>query len=130
MSCHVMETCVPEERCRYYNTQLNKYNVKAIYELLTGTSNLIMYNCIFLSMHVATVFLRVKFDSTYRAFDCCCSLRQCDAISRWRSRLTGTLTEFLRLPGGSSSSCIFLFPKFFLFSNFIWKLSLINKFRC
>ena len=28
------------------------------------------------------------------AFDCCCSLHQCDAISRWRWRLTGTLTAY------------------------------------
>ena len=40
----------------------------------------------------------MKFDSTYRAFGCRCSLHQCDAISRWCWRLTGTLTEFLRLP--------------------------------
>ena len=49
-----------------------------------------------LSLHVATVFLRIKFDITYRAFGCRCSLRQCDAISRWCWRLTRMLTEFLR----------------------------------
>ena len=36
-----------------------------------------------LSIHVATVFLRIKFDGTYIAFDCCCSLHQCDTFSRW-----------------------------------------------
>ena len=43
----------------------------------------------------ATLFHRIKFDSTYRAFG---SLRQYDVISRWHWRLTGMLTEFLR-PG-------------------------------
>ena len=48
------------------------------------------------SIHVTTVFHRIKFDSTYRAFGYHCSLRQYDVISRWRWRLPGTLTEFLR----------------------------------
>ena len=46
------------------------------------------------SIHVATVFLRIKFDSTYRAFGYHCSLRQYDIISRWRWRLTGILLAF------------------------------------
>ena len=41
----------------------------------------------------ATLFHRIKFDSTYRAFGYHCSLRQYDVISRWCWRLTGTLTE-------------------------------------
>ena len=41
------------------------------------------------------------FDSTYRAFGCHYSLRQCDIISRWCWRLTGMLTEFFR-PGSPS----------------------------
>ena len=36
----------------------------------------------------ATLIYRIKFDSTYnRAFGCHCSLRQYDAISKWRWRL-------------------------------------------
>ena len=46
----------------------------------------------------ATLFHRIKFDSTYRAFGYHCSLCQYDVIYRWRWRLTGMLTEFLR-PG-------------------------------
>ena len=44
----------------------------------------------------ATLFHRIKFDSTYRAFGYHCSLRQYDVMSRWCWRLTGMLTEFLR----------------------------------
>ena len=53
-----------------------------------------------------------KVDSTYRAFDCRCSLHQCDAVSRWR-RLTGTRTEFLRLAHSleSSVSAVKLYPE-------------------
>ena len=46
-------------------------------------------NLLFTCLH------RIKFDCTYRAFDCHCSLHQYDVISRWRLRLMGRLTEFL-----------------------------------
>ena len=66
---------------------------------------------VYYAIHVAAVFLRIKFDSTCSAFGYHCSLRQYDVIPRWRWRLLGTITEFLSPPppptppsiGGSSS---------------------------
>ena len=53
----------------------------------------------------ATLFQRIKFDSTYRAFGCHRSLRQYDVISRWHWILT--------------VSILLAFP---LVSNAIWRL--------